>query len=395
MHDFHRDHSFLCLTQASLPAIPHVSASSLRYRAGGSNDGSSSSPAHAAALSPGPGLSPGSARTRQLSRFVVGSPLAVHSSSTSSNPNPGKRPAGWESSLQMSSSNSSSSSSPPPCSVMVEAEGQRVLLPASLVRQYGYFPLVLVQLPMYNEEAHCEVVIERACNMVWPRHRVLIQVRVHQSCLRWQLLMKPGVLPTCGIGCRTCVVYDTTRFVQRLLSSWVQASIPAAAWPAVSECSCRCKAQELASTSWCRTVRRGLRGDIGLHDAASHYPCAINSVCACSRAELCEPVMAWLLMCVFQVCDDSTREDVRRRIDSKVEEMCHRGHQCMVTRRDANKGFKVRLIDDLLMWRSSGVLVLLFSHTCACARPTAVHLHIAQFLQGFHSLTLPRRQPLS
>jgi hypothetical protein len=44
------------------------------------------------------------------------------------------------------------------------------------VQQYYYFPLVLVQLPMYNEEAHCEVVIERACNMVWPRHRVIIQV---------------------------------------------------------------------------------------------------------------------------------------------------------------------------------------------------------------------------
>jgi hypothetical protein len=62
---------------------------------------------------------------------------------------------------------------------MFEPEGQRVLLPASLVKQYGYFPLVLVQLPMYNEEAHCEVVIERACNMVWPQHRVLIQVRLH------------------------------------------------------------------------------------------------------------------------------------------------------------------------------------------------------------------------
>jgi hypothetical protein len=98
-----------------------------------------------------------------------------------------------------------------------------------------------------------------------------------------------------------------------------------------------------------------LRGGIELHDAASHYHCAINGVCACGGAELCEPVMAWLLMCVFQVCDDSTREDVRRRIDSKVEEMCHRGHQCMVTRRDANKGFKVRPECVVLMHSSSGV----------------------------------------
>lgn len=43
----------------------------------------------------------------------------------------------------------------------------------------------------------------------------------------------------------------------------------------------------------------------------------------------------------MQVCDDSTREDVRRRIDDKATEMCHRGHNCIVTRRDANKGFKV------------------------------------------------------
>jgi hypothetical protein len=36
---------------------------------------------------------------------------------------------------------------------------------------------VLLQLPMYNEEAHCEVVIERACNIIWPRDRIIIQVR--------------------------------------------------------------------------------------------------------------------------------------------------------------------------------------------------------------------------
>ncbi|KAI8476260.1 MAG: nucleotide-diphospho-sugar transferase [Monoraphidium minutum] len=29
---------------------------------------------------------------------------------------------------------------------------------------------------MYNEEAHCEVVVERACRMEWPRDRVLIQI---------------------------------------------------------------------------------------------------------------------------------------------------------------------------------------------------------------------------
>jgi hypothetical protein len=61
-----------------------------------------------------------------------------------------------------------------------------MLLPQSLVSRYeqlpnGY-PLVLVQLPMYNEEAHCEVVIERACRMEWPRDRLVIQVSLPRAC---------------------------------------------------------------------------------------------------------------------------------------------------------------------------------------------------------------------
>lgn len=32
---------------------------------------------------------------------------------------------------------------------------------------------------------------------------------------------------------------------------------------------------------------------------------------------------------------------MRHRIDAKVAEMCERGHHCMVTRRDGNKGYKV------------------------------------------------------
>jgi hypothetical protein len=65
---------------------------------------------------------------------------------------------------------------PPPPSSANLVPGQGVLLPESLVQKYSYFPLVLVQLPMYNEEAHCEVVIERACAMVWPRDRIVVQV---------------------------------------------------------------------------------------------------------------------------------------------------------------------------------------------------------------------------
>jgi len=46
----------------------------------------------------------------------------------------------------------------------------------SLVSQYTSYPLVLIQVPMYNEDAHCEAVVERVCQMAWPRNRVLFQI---------------------------------------------------------------------------------------------------------------------------------------------------------------------------------------------------------------------------
>lgn len=36
---------------------------------------------------------------------------------------------------------------------------------------------VLIQLPMYNEDAHCDLIIQRCCKVIWPSHRILIQVR--------------------------------------------------------------------------------------------------------------------------------------------------------------------------------------------------------------------------
>lgn len=150
-------HEIVCQleSQASLPAVPHVTASSLRYRPVGSDDGNSPPTARH-------NTSP-SAKQHSPARSFLGSP----SSSFSWRGSP-KKQSGWD----------TPGSCPPPSSVVFEPEGQRVLLPASLVQQYPYFPMVLVQLPMYNEEAHCEVVIERACNMVYPRHRVVIQVRM-------------------------------------------------------------------------------------------------------------------------------------------------------------------------------------------------------------------------
>lgn len=41
---------------------------------------------------------------------------------------------------------------------------------------HGEFPKVLIQLPMYNEDAHCDLIIQRCCKVKWPSHRILIQV---------------------------------------------------------------------------------------------------------------------------------------------------------------------------------------------------------------------------
>ncbi|GBF96403.1 glycosyltransferase [Raphidocelis subcapitata] len=40
----------------------------------------------------------------------------------------------------------------------------------------GDFPKVMIQLPMYNEDAHCDLIIQRCCKVLWPSHRILIQV---------------------------------------------------------------------------------------------------------------------------------------------------------------------------------------------------------------------------
>jgi hypothetical protein len=38
------------------------------------------------------------------------------------------------------------------------------------------WPKVLIQLPMYNEENCCDLIIERICRVLYPRDRLLIQV---------------------------------------------------------------------------------------------------------------------------------------------------------------------------------------------------------------------------
>lgn len=43
------------------------------------------------------------------------------------------------------------------------------------------YPKVAVQLPMFNERAVCQAIIDSACEMNWPYHRLKVQVML-QSC---------------------------------------------------------------------------------------------------------------------------------------------------------------------------------------------------------------------
>jgi hypothetical protein len=38
------------------------------------------------------------------------------------------------------------------------------------------YPKVIIQLPMYNEEACCDVIVQHCCRIQWPHDKLLIQV---------------------------------------------------------------------------------------------------------------------------------------------------------------------------------------------------------------------------
>lgn len=46
---------------------------------------------------------------------------------------------------------------------------------------YTEYPKVIIQLPMYNEEAHADLIIYECCKVVWPSNRVLIQVSTRRK----------------------------------------------------------------------------------------------------------------------------------------------------------------------------------------------------------------------
>ncbi|KAG8371205.1 hypothetical protein BUALT_Bualt13G0063100 [Buddleja alternifolia] len=47
------------------------------------------------------------------------------------------------------------------------------------------FPMVLVQIPMFNEKEVYKISIGAACNLSWPADRLVIQDMVERECLRW------------------------------------------------------------------------------------------------------------------------------------------------------------------------------------------------------------------
>jgi beta-mannan synthase len=64
------------------------------------------------------------------------------------------------------------------------------------------FPPVAVQLPMFNERAVCQAIIDSACEQAWPRNRLKIQVLF--PCSRrdhGHLCVRPGCQTIKDQGC--------------------------------------------------------------------------------------------------------------------------------------------------------------------------------------------------
>jgi hypothetical protein len=55
------------------------------------------------------------------------------------------------------------------------------------------FPKVVVQLPMFNEREVCGDIIDKACELDWPRSRVLVQVLDDSTCLETRRIVDDKV----------------------------------------------------------------------------------------------------------------------------------------------------------------------------------------------------------
>ena len=82
-----------------------------------------------------------------------------------------------------------------------------------MTRDGSSYPMVAVQLPMFNECAVCQQVIDRVCEMHWPEKRVYVQVlddsKPLVAMLAKALLKHPGIAARleghansrCGLEC--------------------------------------------------------------------------------------------------------------------------------------------------------------------------------------------------
>ena len=66
------------------------------------------------------------------------------------------------------------------------------------------FPRVAIQLPMFNERAVCQAIIDSACEMHWPHDRSLIQVVILQTQLQ-ALLRQACQGPSHNVSQQLCM----------------------------------------------------------------------------------------------------------------------------------------------------------------------------------------------
>jgi hypothetical protein len=153
------------------------------------------------------------------------------------------------------------------------------------------FPKVMIQLPMYNEEAVCDVVIDNCCKIKWPRDRLIIQVG------------PPGLA---GLAAARSAA----------LGRWARSPAPASAHRLQAGC--------LAAAG-------------------------------------------------AQVCDDSTKEHIRRKVDSAAAAAVEAGHPVQVIRRDNRQGYKAgAMVEGLNRLEGQGYeFVAIFDAGAAARWPAA------------------------
>jgi cellulose synthase/poly-beta-1,6-N-acetylglucosamine synthase-like glycosyltransferase len=104
-------------------------------------------------------------------------------------------------------------------------------------KELPQYPLCLIQIPMYNEETFCELIIERCCKVKWPRDRLLIQVLDDSTKESVRNKVDSAAAVACeqghGVEVRSCHV-ALPRFACHLP---VAHHLPAHAPPLVRRCS--------------------------------------------------------------------------------------------------------------------------------------------------------------